>query len=164
MTRRSFLRQAALGSGATALSSCLGAPGAESAGRRPNIVFIFIDDMGYADPSCFGNPLVKTPTMDRLAAEGIRLTNFCVNSPICSPSRVAVTTGMYPGRWGIDGHFAARAMNRRRHMPDWLDPKAPTDGNLFQAAGYATAHFGKWHMGGGRDVGDAPLPQAYGFE
>ena len=63
---------------------------------KPNIVFIFIDDMGYADPSCFGNPHVETPHIDRLADEGIRLTNFYVNSPICSPSRVAVTTGV---RW-----------------------------------------------------------------
>ena len=69
--------------------------------RRPNIVFLFIDDMGYADPSCFGNPHVKTPNIDRLAGEGIKLTNFYVNSPICSPSRVAVTTGQYPARWKI---------------------------------------------------------------
>ena len=131
---------------------------------RPNIVFIFIDDMGYADPSCFGNPLVKTPNIDRLADEGIKLTNFYVNSPICSPSRVAVTTGQYPGRWKIHSYLNTRAGNKSRGMRDYLDQSAPTTAKKLKAAGYATAHFGKWHMGGGRDVDDAPLPVAYGFD
>jgi arylsulfatase A-like enzyme len=132
--------------------------------RPPNIVFIFIDDMGYADPSCFGNPHVKTPHIDGLARDGIKLTNFYVNSPICSPSRVAVTTGQYPARWKIHSYLNTRAGNRSRGMRDFLDAAAPTTAKKLKAAGYATAHFGKWHMGGGRDVGDAPLPQAYGFD
>ncbi|MBC8868802.1 MAG: sulfatase-like hydrolase/transferase [Planctomycetes bacterium] len=146
----------------------LATPGAlqadESRPARPNIVFLFIDDMGYADPSCFGNPLVKTPNIDRLAAEGIKLTNFYVNSPICSPSRVAVTTGQYPGRWKIHSYLNTRAGNKSRGMRDYLDRAAPTTAKKLKAAGYATAHFGKWHMGGGRDVDDAPLPAAYGFD
>ncbi len=135
-----------------------------AAQQRPNILLIFIDDMGYADPSCFGNPKMKTPNMDRLAREGMQLTNFYVNSPICSPSRVAVMTGQYPARWKIHSYLAARKANRSRQMPDWLDPQAPTTARILKQAGYATAHFGKWHIGGGRDVGDAPLPQAYGFD
>lgn len=131
---------------------------------QPNIVFLFIDDMGYADPSCFGNPHVKTPNIDRLAGEGIRLTNFYVNSPICSPSRVAVTTGQYPARWKIHSYLNTRAGNRSRGMHDYLDASAPTTAKKLKAAGYATAHFGKWHMGGGRDVDDAPLPTVYGFD
>ncbi|MCG8686689.1 MAG: sulfatase-like hydrolase/transferase, partial [Desulfobacterales bacterium] len=71
----------------------------DKSGPKPNVVFIFIDDMGYADVSCFGNDKVATPNIDRLAAGGTKLTNFYVNSPICSPSRVAVHTGTYPGRW-----------------------------------------------------------------
>ena len=130
----------------------------------PNVVVIFVDDMGYADPSCFGNPAMRTPNIDRLATEGIKLTNFYVNSPICSASRVALTTGHYQQRYRIHSFLASRQSNRRRKMPDWLDPDAPTLAKLLRAAGYPTAHFGKWHMGGGRDVGDAPLPQAYGFE
>lgn len=132
--------------------------------RSPNIVFIFIDDMGYADPSCFGNPHVKTPRIDQLAAEGIKLTNFYVNSPICSPSRVAVTTGNYPSRWKIHSYLNSRAGNKSRGMRDYLDGSAPTTARKLKAAGYATAHFGKWHMGGGRDVDDAPLPTEYGFD
>lgn len=131
---------------------------------RPNIVFFFIDDMGYADPGCFGNPAMKTPNMDRLAADGIRLTSFYVNSPICSASRVALTTGRYQQRYRIHSYLAAHQDNLNRKMPDWLDPTVVTLAKLLKLHGYRTAHFGKWHMGGGRDVGDAPLPQEYGFE
>ncbi|MEO2036904.1 MAG: sulfatase-like hydrolase/transferase [Planctomycetaceae bacterium] len=130
----------------------------------PNILVIFIDDMGFADPSCFGNPLVKTPHIDKLAAQGIKLANFYVNSPICSASRVALTTGQYQGRWKIHSYLNTRAGNANRGMADYLDPSAPTTAKKLKAAGYATAHFGKWHMGGGRDVDDAPLPRAYGFD
>lgn len=137
---------------------------AESGPEQPNIVVLFIDDMGFADPSCFGNPLVKTPHIDQLAAEGIKLTHFYVNSPICSASRVALTTGQYQGRWKIHSFLNTRAGNANRGMADYLDASAPTTAKKLKAAGYATAHFGKWHMGGGRDVDDAPLPQAYGFD
>ncbi len=140
------------------------ASASEARREKPNVVVIFIDDMGFADPSCFGNPLVKTPHIDKLAAEGIKLTNFYVNSPICSASRVALTTGQYQGRWKIHSFLNTRAGNANRGMANYLDPAAPTTAKKLQAAGYATAHFGKWHMGGGRDVDDAPLPQAYGFD
>ncbi|NNE91663.1 MAG: sulfatase-like hydrolase/transferase [Verrucomicrobiales bacterium] len=130
----------------------------------PNIVMIFIDDMGYADPSCFGNPKMKTPHIDRLAAEGLKLTNFYVNSPICSASRVALTTGQYPARWGVHSYLNSRKKNAERGMKNYLSAGAPTTAKMLKKAGYATAHFGKWHMGGGRDVDDAPLPKAYGFD
>ncbi len=132
--------------------------------KKPNVVVIFIDDMGFADPSCFGNPLVKTPHIDKLASEGIKLTNFYVNSPICSASRVALTTGQYQGRWKIHSFLNTRAGNANRGMANYLAASAPTTAKKLKAAGYATAHFGKWHMGGGRDVDDAPLPMAYGFD
>lgn len=132
--------------------------------EKPNIVVIFIDDMGFADPSCFGNPLIETPHIDKLAADGIKLANFYVNSPICSASRVALTTGQYQGRWKIHSFLNSRAGNTNRGMANYLDASAPTTAKKLKAAGYATAHFGKWHMGGGRDVDDAPLPQAYGFD
>jgi len=150
------------------LAACLGLTfdngAASGRERHPNIVFIFIDDMGYGDLSCTGNRDVQTTNLDKLAAEGIRLTQFYVNSPICSPSRVACTTGQYPARHLINSYLNSRETNRRRGMADDLDPQAPCLARAFQQAGYATAHFGKWHMGGGRDVGAAPLPQAYGFD
>ena len=132
--------------------------------EKPNIIFVLIDDLGYGDFSCTGNKDVSTPNIDRLAAQGTRFTQFHVASPICSPSRVAFTTGQYPQRWKIHSFLSSRAENQRRDMADFLDLKAPSIARAFKSAGYATAHFGKWHMGGGRDVGDAPLPQEYGFD
>ena len=120
--------------------------------------------MGYADLSCYGQKQIETPHLDRLAKEGIRFTQFYVNAPICSPSRTAFTTGQYAARWRITSYLAARAENDRRGMAQWLDPKAPTLARALQQAGYATGHFGKWHMGGQRDVGEAPLITEYGFD
>jgi len=128
------------------------------------MIVVFIDDMGWADLSCFGNEDAATPHIDRLAAEGLRFEQFYVNSPICSPSRVALSTGQYPARWRVTSYLAARGANAKRGMADWLDPAAPTLARELQAAGYLTGHFGKWHMGGQRDVGDAPAIQAYGFD
>lgn len=131
---------------------------------RPNIVLVFIDDMGWADFSCFGNRAVETENIDRLAKEGIRFEQFYVNSPICSPSRVAISTGQYPTRWRITSYLNNRKSNTERGMAQWLDPKAPMLARFLRDAGYATGHFGKWHMGGQRDVGDAPLITEYGFD
>ncbi|MDB4416848.1 sulfatase-like hydrolase/transferase, partial [bacterium] len=100
---------------------------------------------------------------DRLASEGIKFTNFYVNSPICSPSRVALTTGQYPHRHRITSYLDNRRSNKKRGMAQWLDPKAPTLARQLQLAGYQTGHFGKWHMGGQRDVTDAPEISKYGF-
>ncbi len=130
----------------------------------PNFVVVFIDDMGYGDLSCYGNTRVETKNIDRLAAEGIRFTQFYVAAPICSPSRIGLTTGQYPVRWDITSFLAARAENRKRGMRQWLDPKAPTLARMLSEAGYATGHFGKWHMGGQRDVGEAPMITEYGFD
>lgn len=132
--------------------------------ERPNIIVVLLDDMGWGDFSCFGNKYAQTPQADRLAREGIRFSQFYVNSPICSPSRTALTTGQYPHRWRITSYLNNRADNARRGMADWLDPKAPTLARLLQQSGYATGHFGKWHMGGQRDVDDAPAISAYGFD
>ncbi len=136
---------------------------AEDQPASPNIIFIFIDDLGFADLSCTGNTKVKTPHLDKLAAEGTLFKQFYVASPICSPSRVGCTTGQFPARHLINSYLNNRKRNRERGMRDFLDPMVPCIARAFQEAGYATAHYGKWHMGGGRDVDDAPLPQAYGF-
>ncbi len=131
---------------------------------KPNVVLVFIDDMGWGDFSCFGNQAAKTPHIDRLAKEGIRFEQFYVNSPICSPSRTAISTGQYPQRWRITSYLSNRKHNNQRGMAQWLDPKAPMLARSLQQNGYATGHFGKWHMGGQRDVDDAPPITAYGFD
>ena len=137
---------------------------AESTAAHPNIVVVLIDDLGWGDFSCFGNTHVETANIDRLAAEGVRFEQFYVNAPICSPSRTALSTGQYPQRWRITSYLANRKLNDERGMAQWLDPKAPMLARMLHEAGYATGHFGKWHMGGQRDVGDAPLITRYGFD
>jgi uncharacterized sulfatase len=130
----------------------------------PNIILVFIDDMGWGDFSSFGNRAIETENIDRLASEGLRFEQFYVNSPICSPSRVAISTGQYPQRWRITSYLANRKANNERGMAQWLDPTAPMLARFLHDAGYATGHFGKWHMGGQRDVGEAPLISEYGFD
>lgn len=132
--------------------------------QHPNVIVVLVDDMGYGDLSCYGGKRARTPNVDRLAAEGIRFTQFYVNAPICSPSRTAIVTGQYPARWRITSYIDNRKMNQDRGMAQFLDPKAPSFARALQQAGYATGHFGKWHMGGGRDVGEAPLIRDYGFD
>ena len=149
--------------------ACLADPGMApagemAAGNKPNIVTVFVDDMGWSDMSCFGGKGVEMRHIDRIAREGIRFTNFHVNSPICSPSRVALTTGQYPQRWRITSYLAHRKQNRERGLAQWLDPKAPVLARELGKAGYTTGHFGKWHMGGQRDVDDAPPIRDYGFD
>lgn len=131
---------------------------------QPNVILVFIDDMGWADFSCFGNTDAETPAIDQLAREGIAFEQFYVNSPICSPSRVAISTGQYPQRWRITSYLAHRKQNELRGIAQWLDPKAPMLARSLQQAGYATGHFGKWHMGGQRDVDEAPPITSYGFD
>lgn len=131
---------------------------------RPNFIMVLIDDMGWGDFSCFGGTDAQTPNVDRLAAEGIRFSQFYVNSPICSASRCALTTGQYPQRWQISSYLDNRAKNALRGVANWLDLKAPTLARILHDDGYATGHFGKWHLGGQRDVDDAPPITAYGFD
>lgn len=136
-----------------------GAPAAE----QPNIILIFADDWGWGDLSCHGHPYVKTPNIDRLAREGTDFHHFTVASGVCSPSRTAVMTGHFPARYNINGHFAWVDQNAKRNMPDWLDVRAATLPRMLQSAGYATAHYGKWHLANDM-IPDSPLPSAYGYD
>lgn len=137
---------------------------ATAAEKRPNFLVVLVDDLGYEDFSCYGNTRTKTANIDRLAREGLRFTQFYVSAPICSPSRCALMTGQYPARWKINSYIDHRALNEQRGMAQFLDLKAPTLARSLSRAGYATGHFGKWHLGGGRDVGEAPLITEYGFD
>jgi uncharacterized sulfatase len=137
---------------------------ASQAARRPNVVLILIDDLGWSDLGCFGSRESRTPVIDRLAREGIRFTQFRVNAPICSPSRCSLVTGQYPQRWSINSYLSNRADNKTRGVANWLDPSAPSLARILREHGYATGHFGKWHLGGQRDVDNAPPITAYGFD
>ncbi|MGE0755736.1 MAG: sulfatase-like hydrolase/transferase [Pirellulaceae bacterium] len=147
--------------------------GADDPGVRPHILFLLADDLGWGDLACYGHPRAATPHLDQLAHDGTRFSQFYV-SMLCSPTRASAITGHYPSRWRIYGHLAAMADNARRGMPDWLDPQAPSMPRAMQQAGYRTAHFGKWHLGGGsgsyRDGRvfinhpQAPPVASYGFD
>src|SRR5688572_20920439 len=93
---------------------------------RPNIILLLDDDFGYGDVSCYGNRAIATPHLDRMAGEGTRVTQYYAGSPICSPSRVALPTGMYPGRWRITSFLQTRKGSRECGQADLLDPAAPS--------------------------------------
>lgn len=138
-------------------------PATLGAEPRPNIIFILADDLGYGDLSCYGGD-VPTPHLDQLAREGARFTQAYVASPICSPSRAALITGQHPARWRITSYLQTRKGNRACEMADFLNPKAPSLPRALKSAGYRTAHIGKWHLGGGRDVTNAPAFKDYGYD
>lgn len=121
--------------------------------RRPNIVVIFADDLAYADLSCFGGPEGATPHLDRMAAEGVKLTDFYVAQAVCSASRAALLTGCYSNRVGIQGALGPSS-NQGIH------PDETTLAELLKSRGYATAIFGKWHLGHHPPF----LPTRHGFD
>ena len=135
-------------------------PAADPPDRRPNIILILADDLGPGDLGA----VAPTPNLERMAREGTRFARYYSAAPICSPSRCGLLTGQYPGRWRITSYLQTRAGNRDCGQADFLDPAAPTLPRALRAAGYATAHVGKWHLGGGRDVADAPKFAAYGYD
>jgi arylsulfatase A len=108
---------------------------------RPNIVIVFTDDQGYGDLSCYGHPTIATPHIDSLAAEGMRLSQFYVAAPVCSPSRAALLTGCYPKRVGMHKHVIFPAYDYGLHRDE------DTLADVLKRAGYATGAFGKWHLG-----------------
>lgn len=119
----------------------------------PNIILIFMDDMGYGDLSCYGALQYRTPNLDKLASEGVRFTNFLSAQAVCSASRAALMTGCYPNRVGISGALFPNAKVG-------LNPDETTIAELLKEKGYATGMFGKWHLG------DRPefLPIKQGFD
>ncbi len=134
------------------------------AGEKPNIVIIYTDDMGVGDLSRLNDGWVRTPNLDRMASEGLVVKNYYTAAPVSSASRTGLTTGMFPLEWGINTYLSDRKHNENTEQFDYLDPASPSMARVLKEAGYATGHFGKWHMGGGRDVDDAPQITAYGFD
>lgn len=126
---------------------------ATSAERPPNLVVIFCDDLGYGDLGCYGSPTIRTPHLDRMAAEGLRFTDFYAAAPVCTPSRAALLTGRYAIRSGMNNVL----------FPDskgGLPQSEVTIAKALKGVGYTTAHVGKWHLG----ILPGQMPNDHGFD
>ncbi|MCW5553438.1 MAG: sulfatase [Verrucomicrobiae bacterium] len=126
------------------------------AGSTPNLVIIFADDLGYGDLGSYGSPVIRTPNLDRMAAEGLRFTDFYSAAEVCTPSRAALLTGRYPIRSGMCGNRRVLFPNSKGGLP----PAEITIAEALQPAGYATAHIGKWHLG----IHEGSRPNEQGFD
>ncbi len=129
--------------------------------KRPNIIIILIDDMGWRDLQCFGSSFYETPNMDALAAEGTVFTNAYAPCPVCSPSRASLYTGQYPARVGITNYIGAHDFGKLAEVPylDHLLTEEYTLSRAYKDAGYRTYHVGKWHLGG-----KEYYPEHHGFD
>jgi len=132
---------------------------ADASAKKPNIIFILADDLGWGDLGCYGNLDIATPNLDRMATEGMLFEQFYVNASLCSPSRAAMLTGRFPAELGIH-YWMAPTHNRRMGMPEALEPKIENLPRTLQRTGYRTGHFGKWHVGEDKAV---PVT-AYGYD
>jgi len=164
MARRDFLKAMGLSAAALALGSAEGC--ASGGGRPPNVVFIMADDLGYGELGSYGQEKIRTPNIDRIAAEGIKFTQHYSGSPVCAPSRCVLLTGLHTGHAYIRDNDE---MNERGDV--WRDPELEgqrpilegtyTLGSLFKDAGYATGAIGKWGLGGPDSPGH---PNRQGFD
>jgi len=163
--RREFMKAAAQLAAGLALPGCMESPrhAMTEKGRKPNIVFLLVDDLGWTDLGCFGSTFYETPHIDRLAARGMRFTNAHAACCVCSPTRASIMTGKYPARlhltdW-IEGHKKPYA---KLAVPDWtmyLPHAEVTIAEALKEGGYATAMVGKWHLGS-----EPYYPEHQGFD
>jgi arylsulfatase A-like enzyme len=119
-------------------------------GSNPNVLLIYVDDLGYGDLGCYGHPVIQTPNIDRLGSEGLRLTQHYAPSALCSPSRAALLTGRTPYRTGVESWIP-------EDTGIYLHKQETTIAELLKEKGYATAIIGKWHLNS--DLGDPTEPQ-----
>jgi arylsulfatase A len=167
MNRRNFLKAIGLGAASLAVPSCVAGSKQLTAAaqkcNKPNFVFILIDDMGWTDVTCYGSKFHETPNIDRLAKQGMRFTDAYAACPVCSPTRASILAGQYPARIGITDFIPG-------HQRPWeklivpqnrlqLPLEAVTIAEALKEQGYATAHIGKWHLGG-QDY----FPEHQGFD
>ncbi|MCU0793050.1 MAG: sulfatase-like hydrolase/transferase, partial [Opitutaceae bacterium] len=128
---------------------------------RPDIVFILIDDLGWADLACQGSSFYETPRLDALAAAGMRFTDAYAAAPVCSPTRASLLTGRYPARVGITQYIPGHATGALADVPyfHFLPKSERTVASALRDGGYHTWHVGKWHLGG-----EGCSPTEHGFD
>ena len=160
-TRRELLKAAGVGMLGTVLPARLfesTATQAQNRKKRPNIIFILADDLGWAELGCYGNTFNETPNLDGLARDGMRFTNAYAAAPVCSPFRAALMTGQYPVRTGITDYL-------RPNDPKHLATSYVTLAEMLKKAGYATGVIGKWHLTGYANHGAKEIgPDQHGFD
>ena len=152
--RRNFLKAVGAGAASLALQGCLsasGQPAGEQSVTQPNIIFIIVDDMGWADLSCYGSRQIKTPNIDKMAAEGIRFTQAYSGCTVCAPARSVLMTGLHMGHTSVRGNTGG--------IP--LKDSDVTVAEVLKRAGYTTGGFGKWGLG---DVDTPGVPEKQGFD
>lgn len=158
-SRRGFLKAAGAAAAAALLPRALAA--AEGGGKRLNFVFILMDDLGQRDVGCFGSTFYETPSIDRLAAEGMRFTSGYAACPVCSPTRASIVAGKYPARVNIT-NFIPGMKSGKLFPPQYLHQlplEEVTVAEAFKEAGYATCFIGKWHLGA-----EPYWPEKQGFD
>lgn len=130
---------------------------------KPNVIYIFADDLGYGEIGCYGQKRIKTPNIDRLAAEGMKFTQHYVGTPVCAPSRCNLLTGQNSGHAYVRGNYGLPGYeeNKTETGSFPIPESTPTIANVFKQAGYATAAIGKWGLGNYDNSGD---PQKHGFD
>lgn len=157
--RREFIRTMALGAAAAATAGCVHFAHAKPA-NKPNVVVVFVDDLGWTDLGCYGSKFYETPNIDRLAAQGAMFTRAYASCCVCSPTRASLMTGKYPQRVG----FTDFLKPNKRTGPNSAETHIPvgdtTIGEAFQQAGYRTGYIGKWHVGSEK-IG---MPKQHGFD
>ena len=151
VSRRDFLKQMGAAAAVVAAPAVLAAKKTER--KPPNFVLVFCDDQGYQDVGCFGSPKIKTPNLDKMAAEGMKFTDFYSAAPVCTPSRAALLTGCYAQRVSLPSVLFPNAKIG-------LNPKEATIASVLKSRGYATMCVGKWHLGHLEKF----LPTSHGFD
>ena len=128
--------------------------------KKPNFIIIYTDDLGYNDLGCYGSKSIKTPHIDKMASNGLRLLDFYAASASCTPSRAALMTGSYPGRVGMNNVLMPDSKDKHTGKILGLNPEETTIAEVVKMAGYSTACIGKWHLG------DEPhfMPNNHGFD
>ena len=173
MNRRDFLKGVGIGTASVVFTGCGylgGALGNDSPRRKPNIVFILADDLGWHQLGCYGSTFYETPNLDRFAKEGMRFTNAYAAAPVCSPTRASIMTGKYPARLHLTDFIKGDSPEGKRLLtPDWtayLPLEEVTIAEALKSAGYACGHFGKWHLNKDKkyELGRPMDPGSQGFD